>query len=150
MSSSVTIVGADRIEYTTKLVTEVCCACAVPFAMPASLQKQLRSDPGTTFYCVNGHAQHYTGETEEAKLRKQLEASRLRADRAEDTARYQRNRAARAERSAIAYKGVATRQRNRIARGVCPCCNRYFPEMDQHMITKHPQYAGEPLVPDAQ
>lgn len=150
MSASVTIVGADRIEYTTRMATEVCCCCGVPFAMPDSMQRERRQNPGTAFWCPNGHSQHYTGKTEEAKLREQLEASRLRAERAEAAAKRQRQRAVDAERSASAYKGVATRQRNRIARGVCPCCNRYFPSMERHMQTNHPQYAGEPLVPDAQ
>lgn len=149
MSSSVTIVGADRIEWTTRLATEVCCACAVPFAMPDSLQREARKDPDQWFWCPNGHKQHYA-ESEADKLRRQLEASRLRADRAETTARRQRERAQAAERSATAYKGVATRQRNRIARGVCPCCNRQFPSLRDHMAVKHPRYAGEPLVPDAQ
>lgn len=145
-AGSVTILGADQIEWTTRLVTEVCCSCAVPFAMPASLQRNARQDKDIWFWCPNGHQQHYT-ESEADKLRGQLERSQRKARLAEDTARRQRERAESAERSRAAYKAVATRQRNRIARGVCPCCNRYFPQMFEHMNVKHPQYAGEPLVP---
>jgi hypothetical protein len=144
---AVTIVDSSRIEYTTTMATEVCCSCGVPFAMPASLQRNARQDPDQWFWCPNGHRQHYTGETEEDRLRRKLTAANRRADSAESTATRQRQRAEAAERSRSAYKAVATRQRNRIARGVCPCCNRYFPEMNEHMFTQHPDYAGEPLVP---
>ena len=147
MAPSVTLLRSDHLEYTTVLATEVCCNCQMPFAMPASLQRDARKDPEIWFYCPRGHQQHYPGRTEEDRLRDKLARETRRANMAEETARHQRSRAVDAERSRAAYKAVATRQRNRIARGVCPCCNRYFPAMSEHMFTEHPQYAGEPLVP---
>lgn len=41
-------------------------------------------------------------------------------------------------------KGVVTRTRNRIANGVCPCCDRSFTNLQRHMASKHPDYAHAP------
>ena len=42
-----------------------------------------------------------------------------------------------------AQKAAKTRLKNRIAAGVCPCCNRSFVNLARHMNTKHPDYAKE-------
>ena len=144
---SVTILDADRITWTTRLLTEVCCNCHMPFAMPEGFQRAAREDPAVWFYCPRGHQQHYTDDPL-ARAKRERDAAKRRAEQAEATARRERGLKIGAQRQASAYKGVATRQRNRIARGVCPCCNRYFRPMAAHMASKHPQYAGEPLVPD--
>jgi len=73
------------------LTTEVCCHCGVVFTMPSSLMHVHRTD-GSSFYCPNGHAQHYTQTTEEklkiaeAKIQQQeniIEAFRKRERRLE-------------------------------------------------------------------
>lgn len=38
-------------------------------------------------------------------------------------------------------RGVVTKTKNRIGKGVCPCCNRTFVELARHIATKHPDYA---------
>lgn len=45
------------------------------------------------------------------------------------------------ERSRNAYKGQVTKVKNRVSKGVCPCCNRYFKNLHRHMENKHPDYA---------
>lgn len=64
--------------------TETCCNCGIEFTMPADLQAALRRSH-KTFYCPNGHGQHYSGETADqkriAQLEKLLERARDRADR---------------------------------------------------------------------
>lgn len=45
---------------------------------------------------------------------------------------------------------VCTRTRNRIAAGVCPCCNRTFQNLADHMRTLHADYvAAEPEESEA-
>jgi hypothetical protein len=136
----------DDLSITQKLVTEVCSACAVVFAMPKELYDRAQDDPAVYFYCPNGHSQHYTRD-QLAIARRERDAARKRADLAEATAKRQRERANAAERSASAYKGVATRMRKRIGRGVCPACNRHFNDVDRHMGTQHPGYAAAPVTP---
>lgn len=60
---------------------EECCNCHVPFAMTTALRVALL-ESRATFYCPNGHGQHFTGESDSQKLsRARLEASDLRAER---------------------------------------------------------------------
>lgn len=57
--------------YTQLQVFEMitCCSCGVPFMITAGHRKQLLEE-GTSFYCPNGHRQHYT-ETCKSKIDKQ-------------------------------------------------------------------------------
>lgn len=125
----------------TELIIEDCCDCGVLFGLEKRHRKRLL-DTGAWFYCPNGHKQHYT-ESTEAKLKKQIQyleddrnwyqnySNELRAER--DDARNH----LRAER------GAKTRLKKRMANGVCPCCNRLFVNLQNHMQTEHPEYATE-------
>jgi hypothetical protein len=46
-----------------------------------------------------------------------------------------------AERRRRAEKAAKTKIKNRVAKGVCPCCNRTFQNLADHMKSKHPDYA---------
>lgn len=127
---------------TTTLVTEECCRCGMVFAMTKDFEQRCRDNPYVgKFYCPAGHRQWYTGETEEAKLEKKLSAAQeevnreqwktLEAQESRDRARKQRN----------ALKGHLKRTKQRIAVGVCPCCNRTFVNLGKHMHGQHPRYA---------
>ena len=119
-----------------------CCSCGVIFALTADLDKRRREDHGY-FYCPNGHSQHYAGKTEAQKLREQLEAVERQRDRAQARGDSWRDQAHAAERSARAVKGHLTRLRRRIANGVCPCCQRSFANVRQHIAGQHPEWAAE-------
>ena len=117
------------------LETEVCCSCAVLFAMPAEMQRRLMNDHGW-FYCPNGHSQHYTGKSDAEKLR---EAERRLASR-EDDLRVARNRLDSEQASHSATRGHLTRAKKQLARvdhGVCPHCHRHFANVERHMASKH-------------
>jgi len=112
-----------------------CPRCGVLFAVTEELDDRWRSN-GKSFYCPNGHSMSYTDNTEK-RLREAKDAL------ARERARNDQLRAEReaAERKASAAKGQVTKIRNRVARGVCPCCNRTFADLAAHMATKHPDYA---------
>lgn len=40
-------------------------------------------------------------------------------------------------------KGAHQRTKNRVAKGVCPCCNRSFTNLAKHMAGQHPDF-GDP------
>ncbi|SIE38084.1 Uncharacterised protein [Mycobacteroides abscessus subsp. abscessus] len=106
--------------------------CGVPFALNDEFIRQRREDH-RTWYCPNGHSRYYPqmNETELAKAR----AARLErqlANREEDL------RAAKAAHAVT--KGKLTKTRNRIAKGVCPCCNRSFVNLGKHMAGQHPDF----------
>lgn len=120
------------------LVEETCCNCGIAFAMPQGMQMRLK-ERGGSFYCPNGHGQHYT-KTDNQKLQERL-AEQIRV------ATREAQRAARAEELvAVAEKAVTNLTRKnkalktRAKNGVCPCCNRTFAQLARHMKAKHPSY----------
>lgn len=121
------------------MAIEECCNCGITFHVPAVFQKACRADSRKTFYCPNGHGQSYT-ESEADKLRQ--ERDRLKQNEAWYEARLKDAQAdADAQkRQAAAYKGIATRIKNRVKQGVCPCCNRTFSDLARHVKTKHPDF----------
>lgn len=126
---------------TILLQEETCCDCTTHFAMDGSLRTRLL-ESGGTFYCPNGHGQHYT-ETEVMRLRKEKQRLEGRLKWAESDAEY-------LKKEKTALKGQLTKTRNRIANGVCPCCHRTFQQLARHMDNKHPDFktAVTPATPE--
>lgn len=117
-------------------VVETCIRCGIPFALTAEFRDEcLREKAGKNFYCPNGHSQCYAGESDKD-----------RAVRMEREMRREQDRADSIERSRRAVKGQLTKTKKRIANGLCPCCNRAFANLHNHMKSQHPDYvnpAGE-------
>lgn len=114
---------------------ETCCNCHMQFAMPAEYQKARRNDR-KTFHCPAGHPQHYTGLSEEQKLRDELERQRQQTDAA-------KARAATAEADRQRATKAHNKMRQRVANGVCPCCNRTFQNLLNHMRSEHPEFTAK-------
>lgn len=128
------------------LVAETCINCGTAFAMEESLMRGLRKNHNS-FYCPNGHCMIYNGENEEARLKRELKikddellktARRLEWEEANGVRLHENLK--HTERRLSAAKGVLTRTKNRIANGVCPCCNRYFADLHKHMAGQHPDF----------
>lgn len=116
-----------------------CGDCGVLWAMTDGFLDQRRNDH-RTWYCPNGHSWHYPGESD-------LEKAKRQAKEARDSLARERARLDQVQASLRATKGVVTKQRTkleRVAKGVCPCCNRSFRDLKRHMTTKHPDYNGQP------
>lgn len=124
-------------ERTLLFEIETCYKCSCVFAMLAEQMRSLR-EKGGSFWCPNGHSQHYR-ESEVQKLRRRLEQS-------QDRERSNREWAEATERSLAATKGVVTRIKRRVGNGVCPCCHRTFKQLVEHMKRKHPDYREEPAA----
>lgn len=121
-------VYCDGVEF----VTEHCYKCGVPFGMTRDYRNRRLSDRAT-FYCPSGHGQVYTGKSEEQKLREEVERQKQMRE-AEEARRLR----VEGERDQVAR--AHNRMRVRVMNGVCPCCNRTFQNLMQHMKTEH---AGE-------
>jgi hypothetical protein len=120
-----------KLEYETC----TCCVCGIEVCLPKHFEAQRRRDH-KMFWCPNGHQQHFTGKTNEDKLKEELEQERLRTRRAEEDAAYQ---ATMRKREARAAKGKMTKLRHRIGHGLCPCCRRTFSNVQEHMEKLHPE-----------
>lgn len=113
------------------IVTETCINCGILFGLAEDHQRELRKT-GSRFYCPNGHHMFYTAKADAEKRAEQAEAQLVAA----------RDQAEAALREAEQLRSEAARQRQRIANGACPCCNRYFDNVRRHMATQHPDYAA--------
>lgn len=112
---------------------ETCCNCGVEFASPV-LRKRLID--GKSFYCPNGHSQHYTKTTSQ-KLQEQLDAEILLRQQAQNDAEWQRAEARNARIQEIKAKNALKKIQVRVSSGVCTKCNRTFKQLAAHMKCKH-------------
>jgi hypothetical protein len=144
---------ARTITLETDLELQTCCACGIVFAVPAHYLDTIRQTH-KNYSCPNGHGLWFPGESTEEKLKRQLKEAEQRIERQrQDLAWYgdqvqELDHKVKAERRAHGVtKAKITRERKRIAHGVCPCCNRSFPndKLQHHLATKHPEYAAAPV-----
>lgn len=140
MTSTATTPAVYRADVTYTLRAQTCCDCGVLFGLEVGYDDRRHEDK-KSFYCPNGHPQHYIGKTQAQRLQEQLDAARSLAEREANRRRYAEQNAEHERRSAAAYKGHATRIRNRIRNGVCPAgCNRHFANVQRHIATQHPDF----------
>lgn len=132
----------------TSLHMETCPTCHIMFAIPQTLYEAAQRWPGNQadgwrLSCPLGHVWWYVGTTPAQKI-KRLE-KRLREaneDLSAELARHDQTKA-----RLRGTQGAAQRARNerdrikqRVAGGVCPCCNRTLKDLQRHMRSKHPDY----------
>lgn len=128
------------ISFTDKLVV-VTCWCGINHAVPNNLRDfQLRQhrdgEPVTSIFCPLGHEHAPAGEGKAAQLQRDL-------DRANSRSRANLAALETERRSHSATKGQMTKLKKRVGKGVCPCCNRHFTNVERHMATRHPEYHEE-------
>jgi hypothetical protein len=143
-------VRGKTIVASVEMYVEECCNCGIIFAMTEDFHqeklKHRNNDNRRSFYCPNGHAQWYLGETEEQKLKRELEQAKKDRDWYDRNYAAARKEADHQRRRANGYKGHATRITKRVKAGVCICCNRTFQDLARHMATKHPQLTPQESV----
>lgn len=123
MSDTFTYVGTMEIHH--------CPTCQMPYAATDDYFRR-KSERGESWYCPEGHSAVFT-KSHAAKmqeLEQELDRQRARTRHAQD--QYEG-----AQASARAYKGHATRVKNRIKNGVCPFCHRSFANVRTHMASQH-------------
>ena len=129
MTTTFTVEGA--------LVTQDCGKCGGIFAISQDYYKECCRDHSQSWYCPYCKiGWHRTGMTDEQR-------ATARAERAESDARDVRCRNATLRRRLSATKGIVTRTKNRVSKGVCPRCNRHFEQLQRHMASKHPEYVTQ-------
>lgn len=119
-----------------------CCTCGVEVILPQELKRK-RVESHASFYCCNGHAQSFVGETELQKAQKLLETERRWREQEKESHARTKAQLEHSDRSRAALRGKVTEIKNRIGNGVCPCCNRSFTNLRRHMGSKHPDFSLE-------
>lgn len=118
---------------TETFVVEHCCDCGVAFAMTSEMQSRL-NERGGSFYCPNGHSQHYTT-PEVTRIKRELDAAQKKLTSTQFELAAERSVREKAQKE-------LKRHQKRSSVGMCPCCKRQFVNMQRHMKTKHPKYAA--------
>lgn len=126
------------LEFAAQLESLSCGECGIHFAVPIWWLKEKR-DKGGTFTCPNGHARVFK-ESENARLKKELEAEKQRTENEERRRREAEERAERNWKTLRQTQGKLNATKKRVGNGVCPCCNRTFKQLARHMDAKHPDY----------
>lgn len=139
-------------DVTVTLAAHTCGQCGIIFGMTEKYIADRKNDH-ETWYCPNGHARAFTGQSEAERLRDELAREKHRTEqataRAEDEARRRRlviEQKDAVERSLRATKAVVTRTKKKIVAGRCPCCSTQFKDLKSHMATRHPNYDPEKAV----
>lgn len=113
------------------LETWSCGECGIRMAVASSALEGRRKS-GADFYCFNGHCRVFRKTTED-KLREDLERERQVRESAVA-------RALTAESHLGQVTKAHQKMRTRVMNGVCPCCNRSFGNLREHMKTEHPDF----------
>ena len=109
-----------------------CSECGVTYFFPEAWADNA-SKHGKSWQCPNGHGQWF-GESPYEKMRRENERMKQQAAQKDDELAAARKSWNEAEKRA---KAVETRARA----AVCPCCNRSFKQLREHMRRKHPEHA---------
>lgn len=124
--------------FTGTLDVMTCPTCGVTYGLEQPY-RQARLRDGACWRCPNGHSLSYH-ETELDKANTALaNAKRLEKD-ARELARRAQQEAEHFKASRNAYKGRVTKIKNQLIAGLCPCCDRKFPRLEEHMREKHPDF----------
>jgi hypothetical protein len=106
-----------------------CAHCGCHFGIDEAMRQRRVADH-ERFYCPSGHSNVYRGESEANRLKREKK-------KLEDDLWFAENKARNDKLRLAAQKGQFTKYRNRIAKGICPCCNLTFPDVAQHMASQH-------------
>lgn len=126
------------LTYTGTLTTTTCW-CGIAHAIPSDLYRKAELDHRQSVYCPLGHSWVFAGETEAARLARELK-------RARDRLASERARADGAEASLRTTKGHVTRLRKRVLDGECPLCGQHLRDVARHVARVHPGESAESEV----
>ncbi len=107
------------------LVHVWCYECRDNFPMRQSVYDGLEKC-GNTFYCPSGHSLIVSRESIVLQMRSTRRSLELRSERVNKL-----------EKQASAFRGMRTRQLNRLLRGDCPYCGKTPHDMTKHIQERH-------------
>lgn len=125
------------------VLTEMNCGeCGGTYAINERYRQQ-KYDKGGGWHCPYCQCTWgYFDNNEVSRLEKQLASEKRKKETAIRQKLLANEETQRTKNHLRAEKAAKTRLKNRIAKGVCPCCTRHFTNLERHMETKHPDYAA--------
>lgn len=133
----------------TKLTEIHCGSCGVLHAIP-TVMYEAALEEGGFWHCPNGHSRGWReGRRAKEEIRRERDLLKQRLAQKDDEIAAAARSLEEERRRSAAYRGEATKVRNRAKAGVCPCCNRTFQNVARHMGTKHPDFDPKVISIDA-
>ena len=120
------------IDISTTLTSISCGECGGIYAITERYRKQ-KHDKGGYWNCPYCQSNWGYGESEIDRLKKKVEQEKKRTEWAKQDLKNTENKLR-------AAKGQVTKIKNRVSKGVCPCCNRTFQNLHRHMENQHPKW----------
>ncbi len=117
-------------------LTVMTCSCGIIYAVPEIWRKEKERNHAT-WWCPNGCPRHYPGESDIEKAKRERTETEQRLQSELNAARHLKLVAERARDKAVKDKRKVER---RVAHGVCPCCNKTFNDLSNHMVTEHKDF----------
>lgn len=108
-----------------------CGGCGIPFFVPTRWKNSKVQDHGS-FSCPNGCSRIFVAKTDAEKAKEELEQLKTEKEKSEQELQNK-------WLDALGEKCKLEKQLKRVHKGVCPCCNRSFINLQKHMKTKHPE-----------
>lgn len=136
----------SELNVLTTYVIETCCNCGMPFAFTAEFKAE-RKRKGDTFYCPNGHPQHYV-ESDEARHKREVEELNRKLANREWELQMATSATISLKRQLTGTKNKLKKVEARVSHGACPCCNRQFKNLQRHMESKHSDYVASTNQPE--
>ena len=127
----------EEMEVSTVLCQITCGVCGGVYAI-LERYRQHKAEQGGYWHCP--YCQNTWGFSKEVSL---IEKAQREARTANDMLARERAEHEQTTMSLRAHKAAKTRLKNRIANGICPCCNRYFKNLHKHIKTEHPKFINE-------
>lgn len=128
----------------TELTTVNCGECGGVYAILERhrAQCQQKGTGWTCPYCKVDWG--FFNNNENARLKRELAEAKRKIEYKDAHLQIMHNENTTLEHRRRAEKAAKTRLKNRVGKGVCPCCNRTFLDLQRHMQLKHPSFAGCP------
>lgn len=115
-----------------------CGGCGIPFFVPTQWKKK-KVNEHASFSCPNGCNRRFIGKSDAELLQEKLEEQRRIY---EEEQRILQDRLL----DEINEKKKIKKDLTRLKNGVCPCCNRSFHNLQQHIANEHPELIGKVKV----
>jgi hypothetical protein len=133
----------------TELTTITCSGCSGAYAISTVFMEEARRKGGFAqcWSCPYCKSERGFGESEKSKLESKIAALERSRAYLEQSRTEARQEAEHFRKSRDGIKGALVKQKKRIGKGACPCCNRFFPNLHRHMLSKHPEHATQPEAP---
>lgn len=123
-----------------------CPSCGVIYTISKRVRDSQRENGGRS-YCPNGHNVGWdAGGSENSRTRRERDQLKQEIAERDDEIAGERSRRLAAEKQAETERRRAVSLKKRAAAGVCPCCNRTFSALAQHIATRHPTFRAEDVA----